>query len=60
MLKYPKPFQAKSLVGMAKETGRDFALPYFPLCPQNNLFDALDMLYDMYVLMGHVHQWIIG
>ena len=51
MLKYPKPFQAKSLVGMAKETGRDFALPYFPLCPQNNLFDALDMLYDMYGIL---------
>lgn len=48
MLKYPKSSQAKGLIRLAKETGRDFALPYFPLCPEHNLFDALDMLYETY------------
>ena len=51
MLKYPKPFQAKEVLRLAKETGRDFALPYFPLCPDHDLYDVLDMLYDMYRLM---------
>ena len=38
---------------LAKETGRDFALPYFPLCPVHDIFDALDMLYDTYkTLLG--------
>lgn len=48
MLKYPRPSQAKEVTKLAKMTGRDFALPYFPICPEHNLFDALDMLYDTY------------
>lgn len=48
MLKYPKPSQAKSMISLAKETGRNVLLPYFPLAPQHNLFDALDMLYETY------------
>lgn len=48
MLKYPKPSQAKSMVALAKETGRDVWLPYFPLCPDYHLFDALEMLYETY------------
>lgn len=48
MLKYPKPSQAKGMVDLAKETGRNILLPYFPLAPKYCLFDALDMLYDTY------------
>ena len=48
MLKYPKPAQAKSMLSIAKETNRNILLPYFPLAPKHDLFDALDMLYDTY------------
>lgn len=42
MLKYPKPSQAKSMLSLAKETNRNVWLPYFPLAPQHDLFDALE------------------
>ena len=48
MLKYPKPAQAKDLIPLAKETGRNMLLPYFPLAPEHDLIDALDMLYVTY------------
>lgn len=48
MLKYPKPSQAKELVTLAKETGRNMLLPYFPLAPEHNLIDALHMLCATY------------
>lgn len=48
MLKYPKPSQAKELIPLAKETGRNMLLPYFPLAPEHNLIDALNMLYATY------------
>ena len=48
MLKYPKPSQSKSMITFAKETGRNVLLPYFPLAPKYNLFDALEMLYNTY------------
>ena len=48
MLKYPKPSQAKELIPLAKETGRDMLLPYFPLAPEHDLIDALNMLYGTY------------
>lgn len=48
MLKYPKPSQAKELVTLAKETGRNMLLPYFPLAPEHDLIDALNMLYATY------------
>ena len=48
MLKYPKPSQAKELVPLAKETGRNMLLPYFPLAPEHDLIDALNMLYATY------------
>ena len=48
MLKYPKPSQAKELIALAKETGRNVLLPYFPLAPKHDLPEALDMLYDTY------------
>lgn len=48
MLKYPKPSQAKGLIPLAKATGRDMLLPCFPLAPEHNLIDALNMLYATY------------
>ena len=48
MLKYPKPSQAKSMIELAKETNRNVWLPYFPLAPKYDLFDALNMLYETY------------
>lgn len=48
MLKYPKPSQAKELVSLAKTTGRNMLLPYFPLAPEHDLIDALNMLYATY------------
>ena len=48
MLKYPKPSQAKELIPLAKATGRNMLLPYFPLAPEHDLIDALHMLYATY------------
>lgn len=48
MLKYPKPSQAKELVSLAKTTGRNMLFPYFPLAPEYDLIDALNMLYATY------------
>lgn len=48
MLKYPKPSQAKDLISLAKETGRNMLLPYFPLATEHDLIDALNMLYETY------------
>lgn len=50
MLKYPKPSQAKEMIALAKETGRNILLPYFPLAPKHDLLDALNMLYETYKL----------
>lgn len=38
MLKYPKPSQAKELIPLAKDTGRNMLLPYFPLAPEQLWF----------------------
>lgn len=54
MLKYPKPSQAKELIPLAKDTGRNMLLPYFPLAPEHDLIDALNMLYATYK-MALVH-----
>ncbi len=49
MLKYPKPGQAKEVLGLAKETGVDFVLPYYPLVHTGNtLTDVYEMLYALY------------
>ena len=48
MLKYPKPSQAKELIALAKNTGRNMLLPYFPLAPEHDLIDVLNMLYATY------------
>ena len=50
MLKYPKPAQAKEQLDLAKATGRDMVLPYYPLVP-HSLLDVYDMLYAVYKLL---------
>ncbi len=47
MLKYPKPSQAKEQLTLAKATGRDMVLPYYPLVP-HSLLDVYAMLYELY------------
>ncbi len=51
MLEYPSPSQVRSALRTAEKTGRDLAVPYFPLAPRYNLFDAVEMLYLTYSLM---------
>ena len=48
MLKYPKPSQIKEVRSIAAATGRNMVLPYFPLRPRYDLFDAMEMLYEVY------------
>jgi acetyl esterase/lipase len=49
MLKYPKPGQAKEVLRLAKETGVDFVLPYYPLVHTGNtLPDVYEMIYALY------------
>ena len=49
MLKYPKPGQAKEVLELAKETGVDFVLPYYPLVHTGNtLPDVYEMVYVLY------------
>ena len=49
MLKYPKPGQAKEVLDLAKETGVDFVLPYYPLVHTGNtLTDVYEMLFALY------------
>lgn len=48
MLKYPKPKQAKGQINLARKTGRDIFLPYYPLVPQHLLWDVYAMLYELY------------
>ena len=48
MLEYPERSQVKSALKLAEKTGRDVAVPFFPLAPEYNLFDALDMLLETY------------
>lgn len=51
MLEYPSPSQVRSALKTAERTGRDVALPYFPLAPKYTLFDAVEMLYETYSLL---------
>lgn len=51
MLKYPKPSQAKEQITLAKQTGRDIILPYYPLVPQHSLADVYEMLYQLYTTL---------
>lgn len=49
MLKYPKPSQAKGLIMLAKESGMDILLPYYPILFSGAyLPDVYEMLYALY------------
>jgi acetyl esterase/lipase len=49
MLKYPKPSQAKEVLKIAKITGVDFVLPYYPLIHTGNtLPDVYKMMFALY------------
>ena len=49
MLKYPKPSQAGGLVSLAKETGINILLPYYPLVFEGStLTNVYEMLYELY------------
>ncbi|MCR4586951.1 MAG: alpha/beta hydrolase, partial [Lachnospiraceae bacterium] len=49
MLQYPKAKQVREVLGLAKETGRDFVLPYYPLVyTGHTLPDVYRMIYDLY------------
>ncbi len=56
MLKYPKPSQAKEQITLAKLTGRDMILPYYPLVPQHSLLDVYEMLYELYTTLLKTHR----
>lgn len=56
MLKYPKPRQAKELIELAKLSGRDMILPYYPLCDKHSLPDVYEMLYELYRRMVTEYQ----
>lgn len=48
MLKYPKPGQARGVIELAKKSGRDICLPYYPLRPAYTLPQVYEMLYELY------------
>jgi acetyl esterase/lipase len=49
MLKYPKPSQAKEVLGLATELDIDFVLPYYPLVHTGHtLPDVYEMMYVLY------------
>ena len=48
MLKYPKKDEVKEQIKLARLTGRDMVLPYYPLVPDNSILDVYVMLYQLY------------
>ena len=48
MLKYPKKDEVKEQIKIARLTGRDMVLPYYPLVPDNSILDVYEMLYQLY------------
>lgn len=48
MLKYPKKDEVKEQIKLARLTGRDMVLPYYPLVPDNSILDVYEMLYQLY------------
>ena len=51
MLKYPKPKQAKEQLTLARQTGRDMYMPYYPLVPNHSLPDVYEILYQLYTTL---------
>lgn len=48
MLKYPKKDEVKEQIKLARLTGRDMVLPYYPLVSDNSILDVYEMLYQLY------------
>lgn len=48
MLKYPKKDEVKEQIKLARLTGRDMVLPYYPLVPDNSILDVYEMFYQLY------------
>ena len=48
MLKYSKKDEVKEQIKLARLTGRDMVLPYYPLVPDNSILDVYEMLYQLY------------
>lgn len=49
MLKYPKPGQAREVLQLAKKSGRDMMLPYYPIIFNGaTLPDVYEMIYTLY------------
>lgn len=48
MLKYPKKDEVKEQIKLARLTGRDMVLPYYPLVPDNSILDVYEMLYQLH------------
>ena len=48
MLKYPKKDEVKEQIKLARLTGRDMVLSYYPLVPDNSILDVYEMLYQLY------------
>lgn len=48
MIKYPRPDALKKAMKICAETGRDFIVPYYPLCIDNCVKVAFDFMYRLY------------
>lgn len=58
MLKYPKKDEVKEQIKLARLTGRDMVLPYYPLVPDNSILDVYEMLYQLYkkLIVEYEHE----
>ncbi len=48
MIKYPRPDALKKAMKICLETGRDFVVPYYPLCIDQSVKVAYDFIYRLY------------
>lgn len=51
MIFYPKKDQVRQAVRIAKETGRDIIVPYYPLCVENPVTKCYEWLLSLYEKM---------
>ena len=51
MVSKPTPYAIKQALQMARETGIDIFIPYYPLCTDYPLTKAYEMIYALYVKM---------
>lgn len=48
MIKYPRPGSLRKAMQICVETGRDFIVPYYPLCIDQPITVAYDFVYRLY------------